>query len=99
MEMLANAIGLITGIVSLVCYILVIVKMFQHGQTVMGIVCLVLLLCCGLGGLIAFIFGWVKAKEWNITNIMIIWSICILVNIIAGVMNPAPFQQLQQMRG
>ena len=53
MEMLANAIGLITGIVSLVCYILVIVKMFQHGQTVLGIVCLVLLLCCGLGGLIA----------------------------------------------
>ena len=41
---------------SLVCFILVIIKMFQVGEQTMGIVCLVLILCC-IGGLVAFVYG------------------------------------------
>src|SRR5438094_10081132 len=38
----------------LVCYILVLIKMFQAGEQTMGIICIVLTLCCGIGGLVAF---------------------------------------------
>lgn len=98
MAILAQILGGIAGIVGLICYILVIVKMFQAGQTGLAIVCLVLL-CCGIGYLIAFIYGWIKAGEWGITNIMIIWSVCWVIGIIAGVMNPAQFTQYQTQFG
>ncbi len=91
MGTLATILGGIAGIVDLVCFILVVVKMFQNGRTGMGIACIVLVLCC-VGGLVAFIYGWINAKAWNITNIMTIWTISIIVNLIATAMNPAAFQ-------
>ena len=39
--MLLQLVGLCLGIGSLVCFILVLIKMFQVGQTAMGIVCIV----------------------------------------------------------
>jgi hypothetical protein len=67
--------------------------------TGIGITCLVLLLCCGLGGLIAFIFGWVKNKEWGITNIMFIWTGCVILSVISNFLAPtdysAAFQQFK----
>ena len=84
MLILLQIIGGICGIVSLVCYILVIVQMFQRGKTGMGIACLLLLLLCGLGGLIAFIYGWMKANEWRITNIMSVWTGCIIVSLLCN---------------
>lgn len=57
---------------SLVCFILVVIKMFQNNQTGLGIACL--LLCWCVGPLIAFVYGWIKSSEWNIKNIMLIWS-------------------------
>jgi hypothetical protein len=85
MLFLLQVIGWICGIVSLVCYIMVIVQMFQRGKTGLGIACLVLLLLCGLGGLIAFIVGWVNVKEWGIKNIMMIWTGAIVVNLLSSV--------------
>ena len=40
----------------------------------MGIVCLVLLLCFGIGGLVVFVLGWINANKWNIKNLMLIWT-------------------------
>ena len=37
------------GLVSLVCFIMVLVQMFKRGETTMGIVCIVTLFCC-IGG-------------------------------------------------
>ena len=37
----------ILGIGSLVCFILVLIKMFQQGQTGLGIACIVLAFCTG----------------------------------------------------
>lgn len=73
------------GIISLVCYILVLVKMFQNGQTGLGVACIVLLFCAGIGALIAFIVGWINAARWGITNIMILWTGCLLVDIVLGI--------------
>jgi hypothetical protein len=59
---------------SLVCLILVLVKMFQAGEQTLGIVCIVLLLLCGIGSLVVFVFGWINANKWNITNLMWAWT-------------------------
>lgn len=80
--------GLFTGLyfllvmVSLVCYVLVVVKMFQNGQPVWGTVSLVLVLACGIGGLVAFIYGWAKATEWRLDTIMWVWSGCFVGSIV-----------------
>ena len=44
MPMLGLALALIAGLGSLVCFILVVMQMFQRGQTTLGIVCIVLAL-------------------------------------------------------
>ena len=68
----------ICGIGSLVCLIMVIVQMFKHDQTALGVVTIVLSFCGGFGSLIAFIFGWVKSGEWGIKKLMTVWSVLIL---------------------
>jgi hypothetical protein len=92
--------GLIVGaasLVSIICFIVVLIQMFQRGATTMGIVCIVLTLCCGLGPLIAFVYGWIKAREWNLMNLMIVWTVAWAIGAVAGAVNPAPFQQMQQI--
>ena len=48
-------------------------------------VCIVLTFCFGVGPLIAFIYGWIKAAEWNIKNIMLVWTGVFILNIIIGI--------------
>jgi hypothetical protein len=33
---------------------------------------------CGIGGLVAFIVGWMNASRWNIENVMWAWTACVL---------------------
>jgi len=69
---------------SLICFILVLIQMFQRGNVALGVVCIVLIFC-GIGGLIAFIYGWMNAKEWGIKNVMLAWTALIVVGIVLGV--------------
>jgi hypothetical protein len=92
--------GLVVGLASLVsfiCFIVVLIRMFQRGATGMGIACLALTLCCGLGGLITFIYGWVKARDWNMVNLMTAWTVAFAIDVVAGIVNPAPFRPLREM--
>jgi hypothetical protein len=41
---------------------MVLIQMFQHGQTGLGIACAVTALC-GIGILFAFVKGWMKSKD------------------------------------
>ncbi len=75
--------GLI-GIGTLICFILVVVKMFQTGNTGLGIACIILFLCFYIGGLIAFIWGWVKSTDYNLKNIMLIWTLLIVLSFAIG---------------
>jgi len=68
----------VCGIGSLVCFIMVLVKMFQNDQSTLGIVCIVLALCTGIGALIAFVVGWMNARAWNIQQVMLAWTGCIV---------------------
>ena len=70
-------VSVLCGIGSLVCFILVLIKMFQNNETTMGIVCIVTIFC-GLGGLIAFVVGWINAGKWQIQQIMIAWTGCFI---------------------
>jgi len=55
----------------LVSWFLVQIKMFKHEESaVHGVLGLV---TCGL---YAFLWGWMRHKEHNLSNIMLIWSVC-----------------------
>lgn len=69
------ALVILLGIGSLVCWILVLIKIFQSQQIglgILGIIC----------PLFTFIYGWVKSDEWKIKQIMIIWTVLIVANLI-----------------
>jgi hypothetical protein len=85
MYMLLLILLILTGVASLVCFILVLVKMFQTNQTTLGVVCIILTLCTGVGPLIGFIYGWIKVTEWNIKNVMLVWTGIFVLNIIIGI--------------
>ena len=84
MPIVIQGLSFVVGIVSLVCFIMVIVKMFQNDQQTMGIVCIVGIFCC-FGGILAFILGWINNAAWGIRNIMLIWTGCIVVGIILNI--------------
>jgi hypothetical protein len=71
----------VVWLVMLGCYFFVIYKMFDAAETVIGIVCLVGACLLGLGGIVAFVYGWMKAWEWEIVPVMAIWSVCVVLNI------------------
>jgi hypothetical protein len=78
MEILAY----LVGIGSLICFILVLIKLFKKegvGLGILGIIC----------ALYTFIWGWINHKKQKITNIMLIWSalviISLLLNYVIGV--------------
>jgi hypothetical protein len=96
-DTLAGAVVGLASLVSLICFILVLIQMFQRGQTGMGIACVALSLCCGLGGLITFVYGWVKARDWNMVNLMTIWTVAFAIDFLAGILNPAPFRLVREM--
>jgi hypothetical protein len=86
----------IAFLVLLVCYVLIVVKMFQHSQTVLGIICLVLF-CCGLGWLVVLIYGWLKVKEWNMMTLMLVYTGALIIYILGNVVW-APAIDLDQIK-
>ena len=72
----------VIGLVQVACLIMVIVKMFQKGETGMGIACAVLSACTGIGAVIAFVYRWVKSSEWDLKRVMVTWTACIVLNIV-----------------
>ena len=78
---MATVIGilqLIVGLVSLVCWILVLIKQFKnegalHG--ILGIVC----------GLYALVKGWMNKDEWDVATVVYVWTGAIVVNIILNI--------------
>ena len=76
----------LVGLGSLICFILVIVSFFQKGEQKLGIICLVLILACGLGGLVAFVTGWMNASKLGIQQIMMAWTGCVVLGmLLAGI--------------
>lgn len=63
------------GIATFVFFVMVVSQMFKRDQSTLGIICIVLTFVTGMGPLIAFIYGWTKATEWEIKKIMTRWTV------------------------
>ena len=75
MQILAQLVGL--G--SLVCFVMVVIKLFKekgalHG--ILGILC----------GIYTFIWGWMNAGRLGVKNIMLIWTVLIVVGVVLNVL-------------
>jgi hypothetical protein len=67
-------------LVSLVCWIKVLIVLFSKagvGLGILGIIC----------SLFAFIWGWMKHKEYGLTKVMTVWTIAIVIMIPLNIMN------------
>ena len=75
-----SILALVCSIVSFICFIIVLIKQFQQGSVVHGIIGII---TCGIW---TFIWGWMNAGRLNIKNIMMIWTLLIVVGIILNVL-------------
>lgn len=66
----------VAGLGSFICWIMVLIKMFQNDKPLIGI----LGFFCGLW---AYIWGWMNASKLGLKKIMMIWTACFIVTIIA----------------
>ncbi|HZJ17253.1 MAG TPA: hypothetical protein VFD27_19525 [Chthoniobacteraceae bacterium] len=69
----------LVGLACLVPFIIVLIKLFQqkgvlHG--ILGILC----------ALYTFIWGWMNASTLNIKNVMILWTVLIVVGAVLNIM-------------
>jgi len=80
-----SILAMIASVGYLICLIIVLIKQFQNGGVLHGIIGIV---TCGLW---TFIWGWMNAGTLNIKNIMMIWTllfiICVTLNIMSGGFN------------
>lgn len=67
------------GIGSLVCWIMILIKMFQNEKPLLGI----LGIFCGLW---AFIWGWMKSSTLGTKKLMMIWSACFVMSILGNIL-------------
>ena len=65
----------VAGLGSLVCWVMVLIKMFQNEKPLIGI----LGVLCSLW---AFIWGWMNGTKHGLKKIMMIWTACIVVLLI-----------------
>jgi hypothetical protein len=87
----------IVGIATFVCFVMIVVKMFQSGSTGLGIVTIISFCLCGIGCFVALIFGWLKASEWNIKPLMAIYTVLLLVHLgIIGYTFPENYDKFQK---
>ena len=75
-----SILALVCSIASFICFIIVLIKQFQQGSVVHGIIGII---TCGIW---TFIWGWMNAGRLNIKNIMMIWTLLIVVSIILNVL-------------
>jgi len=72
---LIGIVALLVGLGSLICFIVVLIKLFQNEGALKGILGLI----CAL---YTFIWGWMNANKLGIRNIMLIWTILCIVQLV-----------------
>lgn len=63
-----SLLAMLMSLGSLICFIIVLVKMFQTAGVLQGILGLICILWC-------FIWGWMNAGKLGIKNLMMIWTV------------------------
>ena len=82
------------SLISLVVFIIVLIKQFKHGGALQGIIGII---TCGLW---TFIWGWIKHKSLAMSKIMILWTIIQLTPLVLlGVFGAAMMGEMFKMVG
>ena len=68
--------AMLIGLASFICFIMVLIKQFQNGGIVHGIIGII---TCGIW---TFIWGWMNANNLNIRNLMLAWTVLILIGLV-----------------
>ena len=91
---MVNVLNGIFGLIAFVCFILIVVKMFQNGSTGLGIATILSSCLCGIGMIVALIFGWLNADAWRIRQLMLVYTVALIgMFITAGVNYPVYVEQ------
>jgi len=82
MPTVLTILAIVAAIGAIICWIMVLIKLFQekgvlHG--ILGIIC----------SLYPFIWGWIHVNRLGIRNVMIIWTVCIVLGIILNASSTA----------
>jgi uncharacterized membrane protein len=67
--------AMLVGLGCLICWIIVLIKMFQNEgalKGILGIICV----------LYAFIWGWMNSERFGIRNIMMIWTLLAIIQLV-----------------
>jgi len=95
--MLEMGIGILLPVltlISLIVFIIVLIKQFKHGGALQGIIGII---TCGLW---TFIWGWIKHKSLAMTKLMIIWTIIqVTPLVLIGVFGVAMMGQVYKLVG
>src|SRR6266850_603992 len=71
---LLGILAMLVGIGCLICLIIVLIKQFQNAGVLHGIIGII---TCGIW---TFIWGWMNANKLGIKNIMMIWTVLIIIS-------------------
>ena len=77
MNLILSIFTITAAVGALICWIIVLIKQFQNDTPVHGIIGI---LTCGL---YTYIWGWMKSGQMNLKKMMLIWTACYGVFIIA----------------
>ena len=78
MAALLGILALLIGVGCLICFIIVLIKLFQNEGALKGILGLI----CAL---YTFIWGWMNASRLNINTIMLVWTVLIIAGIVVRI--------------
>lgn len=70
--------ALLCALGMLICWIIVLIRMFKDAGPVQGIIGII----CSIW---AFIWGWMNSGRLGIRNIMLIWTVLLVLYLILGV--------------
>ena len=80
MGMIFSLLAMAAGVASIICLILVLIKLFPAEgpvKGVLGIIC----------GIYTFIWGWQNVDRFNLRQIMQIWTVAIIAGIVFNVLS------------
>jgi hypothetical protein len=78
MGLVVLPLAVLVSLGSLICFIIVLVKLFQEegaGKGILGLIC----------GIYTLIWGWQNATRLNINTLMLVWTVLIVISIILRV--------------
>ena len=74
MATIISLLALVVGLATLVCWIMVLIKLFKAEGPLYGILGII----CSL---YALVWGWMNADKQNIRQLMMIWTVLIVVGL------------------